>query len=157
MNKISKHITYDEGCFSNTAVARGINNHPNAEQLVNMKLVAENCFEPAREHFKTPLKINSFFRSPALNKAIGGSITSQHTATNGAAIDINGLKIKNKDLGEWLMKNVMFCQIIFEFYDNTKKDYQWIHISYDKNNNKKQVLEAYKEGGKTKYRPYSSF
>jgi zinc D-Ala-D-Ala carboxypeptidase len=152
MNKISKHITYNEGCFSNTAVARGINNHPNAEQLANMKLVAENCFEPAREHFNTPLKINSFFRSPALNKAIGGSKTSQHCL--GMAIDINGLKIKNKDLGEWLMKNVMFDQLIMEFWDDTKKDYGWCHISYKEGNNRKQVLEAYKEGGKTKYRPY---
>ena len=75
---ISKHISYKEGVYSNTAIRRGISNDPNDEQLANMELVAEEVFEPLRTYIGGPIKINSFFRSPELNKAIGGSGKSQH-------------------------------------------------------------------------------
>ena len=70
---ISKHISYKEGVRSNTATRRGIDNTPNNEQLDNMELVAEEVFEPLRAYVGGPIKINSFFRCPELNKAIGGS------------------------------------------------------------------------------------
>ena len=72
---ISKHISYKEGVYSNIATRRGIDNTPNSEQLDNMELVAEKVFEPLREWVGGPIKINSFFRCPKLNKAIGGSGT----------------------------------------------------------------------------------
>ena len=74
---ISKHLSYKEGIRSNTATRLGIENKPNEEQLENMKLLAEKVFEPLREEVGGPIKVNSFFRSPDLNKAIGGSKTSQ--------------------------------------------------------------------------------
>jgi len=77
-DNISKHITYKEATHSNTATRRGIKNVPNAKQLAAMKLVAEKVFEPTREHFGEPIRINSFFRCYDLNRAIGGSTTSQH-------------------------------------------------------------------------------
>ena len=68
---ISEHISYKEGVYSNTAIRRGIDNTPNDEQLNNMELIAENVFEPLREYVSGPIKINSFFRCPELNTAIG--------------------------------------------------------------------------------------
>ena len=84
---ISKHISYKEGAYSNTATRKGIDNTPNDEQLENMKLVADKVFEPLRKWVSGPIKINSFFRCPELNKAIGGSSKSQHC--KGQAIDID--------------------------------------------------------------------
>ena len=79
--KISKHISYKEGTHSNTATRRRIRNEPNEEQLASMKLLAKMVFEPLRVHFDTPIRINSFFRSVALNKAIGGGIAGSIAMT----------------------------------------------------------------------------
>jgi len=147
---ISKHISYKEGVYSITAIRKGIDNEPNEEQLSNMKLVAEKIFEPVRTHFKVPIKVNSFFRSPDLNKAIGGSTKSQHC--KGQAIDIDDTygKIKNYDIYWWIKDNLDFDQMIWEFGNNDNPD--WVHVSYvspDKNRNR--CLKAYRENGKTKY------
>ena len=147
---ISKHISYKEGVYSITAIRKGIDNEPNEEQLSNMKLVAEKIFEPVRTHFKVPIKVNSFFRSPDLNKAIGGSTKSQHC--KGQAIDIDDTygKIKNSDIYWWIKENLDFDQMIWEFGNNDNPD--WVHVSYvspDKNRNR--CLKAYREDGKTKY------
>ena len=147
---ISKHISYKEGVYSITAIRKGIDNEPNEEQLSNMKLVAEKIFEPVRTHFKVPIKVNSFFRSPDLNKAIGGSTKSQHC--KGQAIDIDDTygKIKNSDMYWWIKDNLDFDQMIWEFGNNDNPD--WVHISYvspDKNRNR--CLKAYRDDGKTKY------
>ena len=87
MKNISKHISYREGTFSVTAKRLGLENEPNEKQLENMKLLAEKIFEPLRQYVGKPIKINSFFRSPELNRAIGGSSKSQHC--KGQAIDID--------------------------------------------------------------------
>ena len=147
---ISKHISYKEGVYSITAIRKGIDNEPNEEQLSNMKLVAEKIFEPVRTHFKVPIKVNSFFRSPDLNKAIGGSTKSQHC--KGQAIDIDDTygKIKNSDIYWWIKENLDFDQMIWEFGNNDNPD--WVHVSYvspDKNRNR--CLKAYRDDGKTKY------
>jgi len=147
---ISKHISYKEGVYSITAIRKGIDNEPNEEQLSNMKLVAEKIFEPVRIHFKVPIKVNSFFRSPDLNKAIGGSTKSQHC--KGQAIDIDDTygKIKNSDIYWWIKENLDFDQMIWEFGNNDNPD--WVHVSYvspDKNRNR--CLKAYRKDGKTKY------
>ena len=84
---ISKHISYKEGIYSRTALRLDIKNEPNKEQLKNMKLLAEKVFEPLRIEVGGPIKVNSFFRSPELNKAIGGSSKSQHC--HGQAIDLD--------------------------------------------------------------------
>ena len=147
---ISKHISYKEGVYSITAIRKGIDNEPNEEQLSNMKLVAEKIFEPVRTHFKVPIKVNSFFRSPDLNKAIGGSTKSQHC--KGQAIDIDDTygKATNADMYWWIKENLDFDQMIWEFGNNDNPD--WVHVSYvspDKNRNR--CLKAYRDDGKTKY------
>ena len=72
--KISDHITYAEAIHSNTAKRKGIDNTPNPTQVENMKLLAEKIFEPLRKWTSGPIKVNSFFRSPELNTAIGGCL-----------------------------------------------------------------------------------
>ena len=147
---ISKHISYKEGVHSITAIRKGIDNEPNEEQLANMKLVANNVFEPLRLFINGPIKVNSFFRSPDLNKAIGGSTKSQHC--KGQAIDIDDTygKATNAEMYWWIKENLDFDQMIWEFGNNDNPD--WVHVSYvspDKNRNR--CLKAYRDDGKTKY------
>ena len=147
---ISKHISYKEGVHSITAIRKGIDNEPNEEQLANMKLVANNVFEPLRVFVNGPIKVNSFFRSPDLNKAIGGSTKSQHC--KGQAIDIDDTygKATNAEMYWWIKENLDFDQMIWEFGNNNNPD--WVHVSYvspDKNRNR--CLKAYRDDGKTKY------
>jgi zinc D-Ala-D-Ala carboxypeptidase len=133
MEKISNHISFKEATYSNTALDKGISNEPNAEQLSNMKRVAELVFEPLRAWYGKPIKINSFFRSEKLNVAVGGAKNSDHKF--GRAIDISaGSKVENKKLFDWLKANVEYDQLINEY------DYRWIHVSYNINKNRKQVL-----------------
>lgn len=131
--KISEHITLDEATKSNTALRLGIVNVPNAEQLDAMVLVALTCFEPIRTWFGQPIKVNSFFRCPELNKAVGGSTTSQHC--KGEAVDMDGgSKESNKAIFDWAKANLKFDQLINEY------DYSWVHISFSKNGNRNQTL-----------------
>jgi len=149
-NNISKHISYKEGVYSATALRLGIENEPNDEQLSNMKLVAEKIFEPIRKHFKGPIKVNSFFRSPELNKAIGGSTKSQHC--KGRAIDIDdGFKFAtNAEMFWWIRDNLDFDQMIWEFGDDNNPN--WVHVSYvSSEKNRNRCLKAYRKDGKTKY------
>jgi len=147
---ISKHISYKEGVYSRTAMRRGIKNNPNAEQMENMVAIAEEVFEPLRMWVGGPIKINSFFRSPELNKAIGGSAKSQHCY--GQAIDIDDTfgKMSNADMYEFIKENLDFDQMIWEFGDDDNPD--WVHVSYvSPEENRQRCLKAYKEKGKTKY------
>ena len=147
---ISKHVSYKEGIHSNTAVRRGIENVPNDEQLENMKTIAEEVFEPLREWVGGPIKINSFFRCPKLNKAIGGSSKSQHC--KGQAIDIDDTfpKASNAEMYHFIKDNLDFDQIIWEFGDDDNPD--WVHVSYvSPEDNRGRCLKAYKNNGKTKY------
>lgn len=133
MENISKHITFKEATFSATAQRLGIKNEPTLEHLKAMMTVAEKCFEPLREWYGKPLRINSFYRGKDLNKAVKGSATSQHC--KGEAIDIDaGSVAENKKIHDWIRDNLEFTQLINEF------GYQWIHISYNAKNLKKQCL-----------------
>lgn len=134
---ISKHITFEEATKSATAIRHGIKNEPSAQELANMKLVAEKCFEPLREWYGKPIRVNSFFRSKALNKKVGGSPTSSHC--QGSAIDIDaGSKVENKKLFDWCKANLEYDQLLWEYGNSTGPD--WVHISYVPQNNRKQIL-----------------
>ena len=147
---ISEHISYKEGVYSTTATRRGIDNTPNDEQLANMELIAEKIFEPLREWVSGPVKINSFFRSVKLNKAIGLSSKSQHC--HGQAIDIDDTYkvVANSDMYEYIKNNLDFDQLIWEFGDDDNPN--WVHVSYvSKADNRNRCLKAYREQGKSKY------
>lgn len=141
MTKISEHISLAEATKSQAAIRAKIDNTPDAKQMAAMKNVAEKCFEPLRKFHGKPIAVTSFFRNAAVNKLIGGSATSQHMT--GEAMDIdadvfnNG--ITNKQVFEWLKKNVEFDQLISEYGTVDKPD--WIHVSYRLDGkNRKQVL-----------------
>ena len=150
--KISDNITYAEAIHSQTAKRRGIDNTPTAKQVEVMKLTAEKIFEPLRKFVGGPIKVNSFFRLAELNKAIGGSKTSQHC--KGQAIDIDDVfgHKTNAEMYNWVKENLNFDQMIWEF--GTDMNPNWVHISYvSEEDNRNRCLKAYKdERGKTKYK-----
>ena len=150
MNNISKHVSYKEGTHSNTATRRNIDNIPDDYQLANMNAVALNIFEPLREWAGGPIKINSFFRSPDLNTAIGGSSKSQHC--EGRAIDIDdtfGHKT-NAEMYNYIKENLNFDQLIWEFGNDTNPD--WVHVSFVSNEqNRNRCLKAERKDGKAVY------
>ena len=148
---ISKHISDKEGVYSRTALRLDIDNTPTKEHKQNMVKLAEEVFEPLRAYVGGPIKINSFYRSPELNKAIGGSTKSQHC--NGQAIDIDDTfgRCTNAEMFEFIKKHLDFDQIIWEFGNN--KNPNWVHVSYvSPQENRNRCLKAYKENGKTKYK-----
>ena len=147
---ISEHISYKEGTYSITATRREIDNTPNDEQLDNMETIAEKVFEPLREWVGGPIKINSFFRCPELNKAIGGSSKSQHC--QGQAIDIDDTYgiVANSEMYHYIKENLDFDQLIWEFGDDDNPN--WVHVSYvSEDSNRRRCLKAYKEQGRSKY------
>ena len=123
---------------------------PNEYELQNMEMIAKKVFEPLREAVNVPIKINSFFRSEKLNKAIGGSSKSQHC--QGRAIDIDDVygSVSNAYMFYYIKDNLDFDQLIWEFGTDGNPD--WVHVSYvDEDSNRKRCLKAVREDGKTKY------
>lgn len=149
--KISKHLSLAEVVRSETAKRRRINNTPTAEHLENFKLLADNLFEKVREHFKAPIHISSGYRSVELNRAIGGSRTSQHSKGQAIDIDMDGTKggVTNKMVFDFIVSNLEWDQIIWEFGTDANPD--WVHVSYVKTGNRKQKLKAVRTNGKTSY------
>ena len=147
---ISKHISDKEGMYSTTAIRRGLDNTPDAEQLLNMKLLAKKVFEPLREWVGGPIRINSFFRGSELNTAIGGSTSSQHCKGQAMDIDDGGCNKTNAEMYRFIKDELEFDQMIWEFGDDD--DPNWVHVSYvSENENRNRCLKAYKDKGKTKY------
>ena len=146
MKRISKHISYKEAVGSNYAKQKGIKNKPNEEQVENMKLLAEKVFEPLREWVGCPIKVNSMFRSLELNTALKGSKTSSHM--KGEAMDITSMacgkenRKSNLEMFHYIRTELDFDQLIWEF----GKEPKWLHVSYNKDNNRKQVLVTKKRG-----------
>ena len=150
MDRLTKHVSYKEGVHSITALRLGLNNDPSDAHLQNMILLSEKIFEPLRVHVGGPIKINSFYRGPELNKAIGGSAKSQHC--HGQAMDIDDTygNASNKEMFNWIKANLDYDQMIWEF--GTDENPDWVHVSYvDPGSNRNRCLKAYREDGKTKY------
>ena len=128
-----KYFTIKELCKSSTATLKRIDNTPNSEIVNNLEQLVDNILDPLREEYGKPIKVNSGYRCDALNKAVGGSKTSQHKY--GLAADITaGSRLENKKLFILAQKlNLPFDQLIDE------KAYSWIHISFSKKP-RKQVL-----------------
>ena len=148
---LSKHISDKEGTYSITALRLGLDNTPGDKEYSNMQLLAEKIFEPLRKYVGGPIKINSFYRGPELNKAIGGSSKSQHC--KGQAIDIDDTyRYKtNAEMYKWIKENLNYDQMIWEFGDDSNP--AWVHVSYvSEEDNRNRCLKAYKENGKTKYK-----
>lgn len=146
--RLSKNFVLSEITRSNTATRLGISNEPTKEHLENMQRLISNLIQPLRDELG-PIRISSGYRNPSLNRAIGGSRSSQHC--KGEALDIQFWqmgKMMNILIYEWILDSGLeFDQMINEF------DFAWIHISLKEKDNRKQVLEAYKnKDGDTAYK-----
>lgn len=158
-NKISKYISFKEATYSSTAVSKGISNNPDQNQLKLLINLGVNFFDKLREYYKVPLYINSFFRSAALNKVVGGAIYSDHMADGDVAgidIDMDGKKgPTNNKMFHYIKGNMPYYKLIAEFPVNGL--IRWVHVSYssDEEKNKERNTYIAKMIGKRKaYLPY---
>jgi hypothetical protein len=150
--QLSPHFKLNEFTKSDTAIRKRIDNTPGPAHAKNLKLVCEKILEPVRNHFGKPVRINSGYRGPALNAAVGGSSKSQHC--NGQAVDFEIDGLPNPELAKWVSQNCEFDQIILEFYDPKEgPNSGWVHASYAEGANRKQILTAVTVNGKTVYKP----
>ena len=150
--QLSEHFNLKEFTKSETAIRKRIDNTPNSVHATNLKAVCEKILEPVRNHFQKPVRINSGYRGPALNSAVGGSSKSQHC--NGEAVDFEIDGLANPELAKWVAANCDFDQIILEFYDPKEgPNSGWVHASYSEGKNRKQILTAVSVSGKTVYKP----
>tara|TARA_A100001011_G_C14205709_1_gene797684 strand:+ start:345 stop:806 length:462 start_codon:yes stop_codon:yes gene_type:complete len=148
--RLSTNFTLAEFTKSQTATRKGLDNKPSTIHLHNAKLLFGNVVQPVRDHFGVTV-INSGYRGPALNEAVGGSSNSQHC--KGEAVDIECPGTPNYDVAKWIADNVEFDQLILEFYTPGIPDSGWVHVSYKAEDNRKSILTAMKENGKTVYKP----
>lgn len=155
--KLSNYVSLAEVTKSDTAKRKGISNEPTPEHLENLKTICTEVFDKVREHFGVPIYISSGYRSAALNKAIGGSSTSDHNL--GRALDLDqdghGNGVTNMDVFNFIVNNLEFDQLIAEG-SNGDGDMNWVHVGYRKGANRKQILIAIFTGGKAKYVPYTA-
>jgi len=147
---LSQNFTLQEYIKSQTALRQGIDNTPGPEHLVNATELFRNVVQRVRDHFGVTV-INSGYRGPALNAAVGGASSSQHC--KGEAVDIECPGTPNYDVAKWIEDNLDFDQLILEFYTPGIPDSGWVHVSYKSEGNRKQSLTAMKEDGKTVYKP----
>lgn len=145
---MDRQVSLKELLFSDTATRLGINNIPNDQCLINLQTLIYEVIEPIINKFGD-IKITSGYRSPELCKAIGSSITSQHCL--GMAVDCEVLGVPNKELADWVVNNLEYDQVILEFWEKDKINSGWVHISYNKGNNRKMYLRAYKANNRTVY------
>ena len=146
--KLSLNFSLKELTASQTAERKGINNTPTEEHIENLKLLCENILQPTRDEWGI-ISVSSGYRSPELCVAIGSSERSQHA--KGQAADFECHRVDNKMLFEWITNELDYDQAILEFYNGTP-DSGWIHVSYNKDGNRKQKLRAFSnDAGKTQY------
>jgi len=144
--KLTENFSLQEMIKSQTAERKGINNKPDDPAVItNLQTLCEKVLQPVRDHYGRPVVINSGYRGPKLNKAIGSSSKSQHTKGQAADIEIPG--VSNKELAEYIRDNLEFDQLILEFYNGVDPSSGWVHVSYvDDDNNRKQTLTINKNG-----------
>jgi zinc D-Ala-D-Ala carboxypeptidase len=147
--KLSKNFTLGELTKSQTATRHGIDNTPSLTTIDNLQVLVDNVLQPIREHFNRPVTISSGYRSPAINKIIGGSDTSHHS--RGMAADFEIMGMDNKELATWIRDNLKYTQLILEFYEDGDANSGWVHVGYDPTDLKCQVLRARRVNGKTVY------
>lgn len=153
--KLSNNLSLSEVIASDTAKRLGIENTPNDTQIENLKIIANEIFQPLRDHFGVPIFVSSGFRSYKLNKAIGGSTTSQHG--KGQALDLDADRfgaVTNSQIFHYIKDNLSFDQLIWESGNETEP--AWVHVSYvSLEKNRCSTLIMYKNDlGKTKYKNY---
>ena len=148
--KLSRNFTLQELIKSDTAIRKGIDNNPNADQIEKLKTLCETILQPVRDHFGR-VKVTSGFRSTKLCLAIGSSVNSQHAKAEAADFEVIG--VDNAELADWINMNLPYDQLILEYYKVGEPNSGWIHCSICDKDPRKQFLHAYRFEGKTKYKP----
>ena len=151
--KLSEHLDLSEVIRSESAKRNGISNMPTELHIANFKLLAEKIFEPIRNNFRCPIHISSGYRSIELNRAIKGSLTSQHCSGEAIDIDMDGTPngVTNKMVFDFIKNNLEFDQLIWEFGNDLNPD--WVHVSYESTGKqRKQILKAIRTNGNTHYK-----
>ena len=146
--KLSPNFSLAEFTKSQTAERKGLDNIPSEDHLVAAQSLFLMVVQKVRDHFG-PTVINSGYRGPELNEAVGGSSKSQHC--KGEAVDIEVPGVPNATVAEWIRDNLEFDQLILEFYTPGIPDSGWVHVSYKHDENRKSVLTASRVDGKTHY------
>ena len=147
---LSRNFSLLELTKSDTAVRKGIDNNPNSDQIEKLKLLCENILQPVRDHFGR-VKVTSGYRSPELCVAIGSSVNSQHAKAEAADFECPG--IDNAELADWIQKELSYDQLILEYYTPGEPNSGWIHCSWIEEQPRASFLHAYREDGRTKYKP----
>ena len=142
--RLSPHFSLAEVTASQTAVRRGIANDPPQAAIAALKKLCTEVLEPVRLHFDRPVIVSSGYRSPELNRAIGGSGSSQHCKGEAADFTVPGVSVL--DLAQWIQRNLNYDQLIYEFG-------RWVHVSYRSGRLRNQELSARRIAGRTQYLP----
>ena len=152
--QLSKNFSLVELTKSQTAERKGIDNNPSPAHQENLRLLCERVLQPVRDHFNHVVTISSAYRSPALCQAIGSSVDSQHA--KGMAADFEIFGTPNNEVFNWIKGNLLYDQMILEFWNSDEPNSGWLHVSYnpESSENIKENLRAYKdENNKTRYKP----
>lgn len=149
--QLTNNFSLHEMTKSETALRLEMDNTPPENVINNLKTLCEKILQPVRDHYGKGVKVNSGYRAPEVNAAVGGSKMSDHCHGQAADIEIPG--VANAELANWIADNLDYTQLILEFYTQGIPDSGWVHVSYDPTNLKKQQLTAVKQNGKTVYLP----
>lgn len=150
--QLSENLTLREMIKSQTASRHGIENLPENQNVIrNLKAVAQNIFQPIRDHYNVPIVPNSGYRNPEVNDLVGGSQNSQHMSGEAIDIEVPLRHVSNYDLAVWIRDNLEYDQLILEAYTPGDPDSGWVHCSYKRSGyNRKQDLtwdgQNYKAG-----------
>ena len=139
--QLTKHFSLEELCASATAKARGIQNRPNAQQIISLVYLAAYVLEPLREAMHEPIPISSGFRCEQLNRAVGGVSNSQHMRGQAADLCINGDLKKGRKWFDYIKTHLNFDQLIWEHSSNGT---YWVHVSFvhpDLGRNRRQAID----------------
>ena len=147
--QLSENFSLLELTKSQTAERKSIDNTPSTGHQDNLKSLCTYVLQPIRDHFNRVVSVSSGYRSEELCLAIGSKTTSQHAKGQAADFEIYGLS--NKELADWINKNLDYDQLILEYWKEEDPNAGWVHCSFNDRVNRKQYLKAYKENGKTKY------
>ena len=151
MTRLSQSFHLSEFLVSQTAARRGIPNWPGDAEIANLEKLCVHVLQPVRDHFGRPVVISSGYRSPQLNRAIGGSATSQHCRGEAADFEIPGLA--NIDVCRWIRDTLAFDQLILEFYTPGRPNSGWVHVSYRTGRLRGESLTARRTARGTQYLP----
>ena len=152
--KLSKNLSLAEVTRSQTAKRLGIDNTPDDWEIENLRAIAESVFQPLRDAFGCPIYVSSGFRSKLLNEAIGGALRSQHIQGRALDLDADVFGVcTNADIFRYILNNLEFDQLIWEFGDQGNPD--WVHVSFVRDGvNRGRCLRARRDdNGKTEFIP----